>query len=67
MNTLFGQPARFPLRLTPEGVRPGAIGTIFDVEGLPTQMAPVPRVRIRIENYASSWVLPDQYEIVDLY
>jgi hypothetical protein len=64
MATLFGQQARFPLRMTPEGVTPGATGTIIDVEQLPAQTDPRSRVRIQISDYKSAWLFPDQLEIL---
>jgi hypothetical protein len=64
MATLFGLQARFPLRMTPQGVTPGAAGTIIDVEQLPAQTGPSPRVRIQIGDYKSAWLFPGQLEIL---
>src|SRR5580704_6317184 len=64
MATLFGQQARFPLRMTPEGVKPGSTGTIFDVEQLPTLAGPGPKVRVQIDDYKSDWIFPAQLEIL---
>jgi hypothetical protein len=65
MATLFGQQARFPLRMTPEGVKPGSTGTIFDVEQLPTLAGPGPKVRVQIDDYKSDWIFPAQLEILN--
>jgi hypothetical protein len=64
MATLFGQQARFPLRMTPEGVKPGSTGTIFDVEQLPALTGPGPKVRVQIHDYKSDWIFPTQLEIL---
>ena len=64
MATLFGQQARFPLRMTPEGVMPGSTGTIFDVEQLPILAGPGPKVRVQIDDYKSDWIFPAQLEIL---
>jgi hypothetical protein len=63
MNTLLYKSARFPLRMTPEAVEPGAIGTIIEVEQFPGLAGPGPKVRIRVGDYESPWVLPGQLEI----
>jgi hypothetical protein len=64
MATLFGLQARFPLRMTPESVTPGATGTIIDVVQLPAQTGPRSRVRIQIGDYKSAWLFLDQLEVL---
>jgi hypothetical protein len=64
MATLFGQEARFPLRKTPERVKPGATGTIFDVEQLPALTGPGPKVRVQIDDFKSDWIFLAQLEIL---
>ena len=64
MATMFGQQARFPLRMTPEGVKPGSTGTIFDVEQLPTLAGPGPKARVQIDDFKSDWIFPAQLEIL---
>jgi hypothetical protein len=63
MNTLLYKSARFPLRMTPEAVEPGAIGTIIEVEQSPHLTGTGPKVRIRVGDYESPWILPGQLEI----
>jgi hypothetical protein len=62
--TIYTAKARFPLRMTPEGVKPGSTGTIFDVEQLPTLAGPGPKVRVQIDDYKSDWIFPAQLEIL---
>jgi hypothetical protein len=64
MNTLLYKSARFPLRMTPEAVEPGAIGLIIDVEQSPRSARGL-RVRIRVGDYVSPWIPPGQVEILD--
>ena len=65
MKTSIGLPVCFPQRVTPHGVSPGAIGIIFDEPGVrPWPNEPDPRVRVRIGNYQSPWVMPGGPEFV---
>jgi hypothetical protein len=63
VNTLLYKSARFRLRMTPEAVEPGAIGTIIEVEQISHLTDLGPKVRIRVGNYESPWILPEQLEI----
>jgi hypothetical protein len=60
--TLIGLLVRFPLPETPAGVEPGAVGTIF--EELPSAPNPDTKVRVRIGDYESPWVMPGGLEFM---
>jgi hypothetical protein len=60
--TLIGLLVRFPLPETPEGIEPGAVGTIIE-EG-PSSPNPDTRVRVRIGDYESPWITPGGLEFM---
>jgi hypothetical protein len=64
MKTLIGRRVRFPRRVTPRGVSPGAIGIILGVQPWPNEADP--KVRVRIGNYQSPWAMPGGLEFVSV-
>jgi len=63
MISLLYKSARFPLRMTPDAVEPGAIGIVVEVKQALQLTGPGPQVRIRVGDYNSPWMLPGQFEI----
>jgi hypothetical protein len=60
--TLIGLLVRFPLPETPDGIEPGAVGTI--VEEGPSSPNPDTKVRVRIGDYESTWITPAGLEFM---
>jgi hypothetical protein len=60
--SLIGLLVRFPLPETPDGIEPGAVGTIIK-EG-PSSPNPDTKVRVRIGNYESPWIPPSGLEFM---
>lgn len=65
MNALVGQKVRLSPKVRLDGVEPGEIGEIFDVEPTPVQTVAGPLVRVRFANACSGWLRSVQYEPVN--